>query len=160
MQTREKTVRSVLLPITTGSVLLPHSAMLDVLPEREIKPVKNTPGWVLGEVSWNNHSIPLVAMEKLFGGGVAEQPKRSRIVIVTCLTNETDYQYLAIRTTKVPRLAQLSEDLLKPKDAVGLQSNFIRFYGDLNDQTIIIPDMEKLEAHILVSNAEKIALDA
>lgn len=158
MSVRENVIRSVLLPLVDSSVLLPHSAMLDVLPERDIKQVDALPEWVLGEVNWNNYSIPLVAMDVAFGGVMVEKPRRSRIVIVTCLSKSIGYKYLAIRVTKVPRLVQFSEGALKQQDAGNLCSEYIRFYGELNHQLVIIPDMQKLEAHIEISN--KSALQA
>ena len=148
MQVREDVIRSVLLPLTDRSVLLPHSAMLDVLPERDITLVENAPEWVLGEVNWNNYSIPLVALDVAFGGEKVAKPRRSRIVIVTCLSKNIGYKYLAIRVTKAPRLVQFSEDALTQQDVGDLNSEYIRFYGELNHQLVIIPDMQKLESDI------------
>ncbi|PHS73148.1 MAG: hypothetical protein COB22_02470 [Cycloclasticus sp.] len=155
MQEHEKTIRSVLLPLTNESVLLPHSAMMEVLPERDITPVENRAKWVIGEVIWNNKPIPLVAMEMVFGAEKVEKPKRSRIVIVACLSAENDYQYIAIRTTGVPRLVQFKDETLKLMKFNGLSDEFIQFYGELNHQMVIIPDMKKLESCIVVSHVKK-----
>jgi len=148
MQAREKTIRSVLLPLTKDSVLLPHSAMMEVLPERDIKPLANMPEWVLGEVNWNNKTIPLISLETAFGVRNVEKPKRSRLVIIASLSETNDYKYLAIRTTGVPRLIQLEADVLQRADSRELNDKFIQFYGTLNHQKVIVPDMERLEASL------------
>lgn len=155
MQAHEKTIRSVLLPLTKDSVLLPHSAMMEVLPGRAIEPLENMPDWILGEVNWNNKAIPLIALETAFGIKTTEKPKRTRIVIVASLSAETGYQYLAIRTTGVPRLIQLESDVLQAADVRDLNDQFIQFYGELNHQTVTVPDMEKLEQALTSSDALK-----
>lgn len=160
MQTHEKRIRSVLLPLTKEGVLLPHSAMVELLTERDIKPLVDMPEWVLGEVNWNNEAIPLISLEAAFGFRSIEKPKRSRLVIIASLSETNNYKYLAIRTTGVPMLIQLEADVLQQVDSGELNDKYIQFYGMFNHHKVIVPDMGKLEASLqkqermpLVSNA-------
>jgi chemosensory pili system protein ChpC len=148
MQTHEKVIRSVLLPITSDTLLLPHSALVEIIPEREIRPVDNAPDWVLGEIEWSNEVLPLLSLEVAIGSEKPEVPKRSRLIVLAFLSEHSQYKYLAIRATGVPRLVQLEPDSLKLKETHGISSKFIDFYGTLNEQTVIVPNMLELEANI------------
>jgi chemotaxis signal transduction protein len=126
---------------------------MEVLPERNIEPIEGSSDWVLGEISWNNQQIPLISIEAAFADKAAKKPKRSRIVIVASISdkNKNKNKYLAIRTTGVPRLIQLGADSIEVKKSKGLNEDFIQFYGLLNHQTVIVPDMGNIEANIVVS---------
>ncbi|PCH83237.1 MAG: hypothetical protein COB89_01620 [Piscirickettsiaceae bacterium] len=148
MQTHEKMIRSVLLPLTSDTLLLPHSALVEIIPERDIRPVDNAPDWVLGEIEWNNEVLPLLSLEVAIGSEKPDMPKRSRLIVLAFLSDHSQYKYLAIRATGVPRLVQLEPDSLTLKETHGISSKFIDFYGTLNGKTVIVPNMLELEANI------------
>mgnify|MGYP003387373094 CR=1 FL=1 len=151
MQTHEQMIRSVLLPITSAALLLPHSALVEIVSERHIRPVDNAPDWMLGEIEWANEVLPLISFEVAIGLEKPEVPKKSRLVILAFLSAHSQYKYLAIRTTGMPRLVQLEPDGLKPNEAHGMNSMFIDYYGTLNGQSVIVPNILELEANIRVT---------
>jgi len=148
MLANEKKIRSILLPITSGALLLPHSALVEIISERDIRPVDNTPDWLLGEIEWANEVLPVLSFDAAISSKAASMSRRSRLIVLAFLSEHDQYKYLAIRATGVPRLAQLKPDSLKPKPMQGLNPTFIEFYGTLNEQTVIVPNMLELEANI------------
>jgi len=58
----------------------------------------------------------------------------------------------------VPKLVQLLPDALEAKDTHGIGSKFVNFYGSLNKQSIILPNMAELEANILSIKAGNLHL--
>ena len=148
MQTHDKIIRSVLLPLTSDTLLLPHSALVEIIPERDIRPVDNSPDWVLGEIEWGNEVLPLLSLEVAIGSEKSEVVKRSRLIVLAFLSEHSQYNYLAIRATGVPRLVQLKPNSLKLKETRGISPKFVDFYGILNEQTVIVPNMLELEASI------------
>lgn len=148
MQHNEKKIRSVLLPLKKDVLLLPHSALVEIIPEREISPIGNGPDWLLGEIEWSNEVLPLLSFEVALGYEEPEVAKRSRVIVLGYLSEHKKYQYLAIRATGVPRLVQLQAGSLVEKEATGFIQTFVNFYGELNQQRVIVPNMVALEAHI------------
>jgi len=152
MQTIKEMIRSVLIPLTEEALLLPHSALIEIIPERDIRPLDNSPEWLIGEIEWNNEVVPLLSMEVAMGSEKNKKSKRSRLIVLAFLTKNNRYNYLAIRATSVPKLVQLLPDAFVAKDTHGIRSKFVNFYGTLNNQTIILPNMAELEANILSIN--------
>jgi len=74
--------------------------MMEVLPERNIEPIEGSSDWVLGEISWNNQQIPLIAIEAAFADKAAEKPKRSRVVIVASISDKNKYSRFSTRNRK------------------------------------------------------------
>ena len=53
-----------------------------------------------------------------------------------------------------PKLVQLVPDALEAKESHGIGSKFVNFYGTLNNQSVILPNMAELEANILSINVD------
>lgn len=158
MQTNKEMIRSVLIPLNEDALLLPHSALIEIIPERDIRQLDGAPEWVVGEIEWNNEIMPLLSIEAATGSEKNLKPKRSRLIVLAFLTKNNRYNYLAIRATGVPKLVQLLPDALEAKDTHGIGSKFVNFYGSLNKQSIILPNMAELEANILSIKAGNLHL--
>jgi chemosensory pili system protein ChpC len=154
MQTNKEVIRSVLIPLTEDALLLPHSALIEIIPERDIRQLDGSPEWVVGEIEWNNETMPLLSIETATGSEKHQQSKRSRLIVLAFLTKNNRYNYLAIRATGVPKLVQLVPDALEAKESHGIGSKFVNFYGTLNNQSVILPNMAELEANILSINVD------
>jgi len=151
VQKQSKEIRSILLPLINGTLLLPHSSMVEMLPEREALPVKGMPSWVLGELEWSGEKIPLLALEGLFKLESNENVKRTRVIIISCLSENYKYKYLAIRATGVPTLVQLAADNFAVEENAVDKASFVQFKAQFKGQTVIVPDMQGLEKSIVSS---------
>jgi hypothetical protein len=92
--------------------------------------------------------LPMLSLDTAINSQVSSVPKRPRLIVLAFLSEHSQYKYLAIRATGVPRLALLKPDSLMPKPMQGLNPTFIDFYGMLNEQIVIVPNMLELEANI------------
>jgi len=145
VQKQSKEIRSILLPLINGTLLLPHSSMVEMLPEREAFPIDGVPSWVLGELEWSGEKIPLLALEEALHLESNESVKRTRVILISCLSENYQYKYLAIRTTGVPTLVQLGMDNFSVEQSGAEAGGFIQFKAQFKGQTVIIPDMLALE---------------
>ena len=110
MKMNKEMIRSVLIPLTEGALLLPHSALIEIMPERDIRQLDGAPEWVVGEIDWNNEIMPLLSIEAATGSEKSLKSKRSRVIVLAFLTKNNRYNYLAIRATGLPKLVQLLPD--------------------------------------------------
>jgi len=148
VQKQGEEIRCILLPLINGTLLLPHSSMVEMLPERDATPIVDSPDWILGEIEWSGEKIPLLALELLFTPGLNANSKRTRVIIISCLSDNYQYKYLAIRTTGVPTLVQLGVDNFSVEEESAQAECFIQFKAQFKDQTVIVPDMLALEKSI------------
>lgn len=160
MQSKKEILRSILLPLRQGNLLLPHSSMVEIIPERISKPLENAATWVLGLITWNNEEIPLLELETAFGIQSSIKPKRPRLVVIPSLTTQHGYKYLAIRTTGVPTMIQLTGDELLDKQDSTLNQQYVQFYGELQGRSVIVSDIVKLESELLLKGPSDITVEA
>tara|TARA_R110002074_G_scaffold145034_2_gene293405 strand:- start:27383 stop:27865 length:483 start_codon:yes stop_codon:yes gene_type:complete len=160
MQGKKEIIRSILLPLKQGSLLLPHSSMVEIIPERIIEPLESAAEWVLGLITWNNESIPLLELETAFGIQSSVKPKRPRLVVIPSLTNDHGYKYLAIRTTGVPTMIQLTGDELLENQGLAFNQKYVQFSGELQGRSVIVSDITKLEADLLLKVPHRLTEEA
>jgi len=149
VQKQSKEIRSILLPLINGTLLLPHSSMVEMLSEREAAPLDRGPSWLLGEMEWSGEKIPLLALEGLFNFEPSKSVKRTRVIVISCLSENYQYKYLAIRTIGAPTLVQLGVDNFSVEESLEEASSVIRFKAQFKGQTVIIPNMLALEESIV-----------
>jgi len=123
--------------------------MVEMLPDREAVPIAGAPIWVLGELEWSGEKIPLLALEELFQLESDISVKRRRVIIISCLSDNYPYKYLAIRTTGVPTLVQLGVDSFSVEEGGAEAGNLIQFKAGFKGQSVIVPDMLELEKSIV-----------
>lgn len=110
-------VRTLLAPISGGAVMLPSSVVAQVVDYSEARPYKGAPGWLLGEVRWNNWSLPVVSFAILAGKTSREQAGvGNRMLVVKSLSDSSVTPYFGILIEGVPRMLKIKPSgLTKPK---------------------------------------------
>ena len=65
----DKEIRSILAPLTDGYILLPNSAVGEILNFTSPEPFKQGPAWLLGEIAWRGWQVPVINYERLLKDG-------------------------------------------------------------------------------------------
>ena len=60
----DKEIRSILAPLTDGYILLPNSAVGEILNFTSPEPFKQGPAWLLGEIAWRGWQVPVINYEQ------------------------------------------------------------------------------------------------
>ena len=83
MSDDQEQIRCVLLTVNEDLLMLPNSALIEVVPVRNIINVANKPRWMLGYLDWRGNSVPLVAFETMNGvrmPSLASQDVRAAVI--------------------------------------------------------------------------------
>jgi len=51
-------IRTIMAPLTDSYVVLPNSAVAEVLAYSAPDPLKDSPLWLLGEIAWHGWQVP------------------------------------------------------------------------------------------------------
>lgn len=148
MATEAKTtIHSLLVPMWTTPLLLPDTAMAEVVgftvPESE----RNAP-WHLGDIFWRGLRLPLITLEAAMPT-VEEIGKRARIGILNSATGNEDIPFMAILINGIPRLQNVGPDDLSPAENASEMAEpprGIAGYARLSETVVALPDMKELEA--------------
>ena len=106
-------IRTILAPLTDSYVMLPNSAVGEILTFTSPEPFKQGPPWLLGEMAWRGWQVPVINYERLLDpGSVTTLTAKTRILIIKTLGESTQVNYICLVIQGLPRLKKVSESTL------------------------------------------------
>ena len=94
-----------MLTVNEDHVILPNSAIAEIVPIRNIINVANKPGWMLGYLDWRGNSVPLVSFEAL--GGVRMPSLASgevKAAVVYSISGDKDFPFMSFLVQGAPQV--------------------------------------------------------
>ncbi|MDT8319026.1 MAG: chemotaxis protein CheW [Xanthomonadales bacterium] len=137
-------VHCMFAPTDGETLLLPTSAMAEVIDFEQLAPAQNAPPWLLGQLSWENRQVPVFSFTALINGTpVGEISERSKILILKSLADASRVPYLGVLLSGLPRITNLRpEDFVETGDEKKALGVFCRILCE--GQESIIPDIDRL----------------
>ncbi len=108
----------------------------------EITVVPKMPGYMEGVINLRGKVIPVVNLRTRFSKPPTEQSSNTRIVVVN-LNNIT----VGLLVDSVSEVLRLSEDVVEPPPPImegGMDTDYIKSVGRLEDRLLILLDLEKV----------------
>ena len=113
----------------------------EIIRMRQITKVPNSPYFVAGIVNLRGKIIPIVNLRSKMGMPEKEYDKGTRIIVVEILGTTTGFVVDAV--TEVLRIpSNITE--APPKLVAGINSEFIKSVGKLDDRLLILIDLAKV----------------
>lgn len=138
-------VRSVLLPLQNGQLLLPNASVAEIAAFREADKLPNSPDWLLGMISWRWKNIPLVCFDTLIGMPPKKTGVRARIAICYALGGNPKLPLLGILTQSVPHLTRAAEELMESDPEPAELGDCIIQQVLVHGEKAWIPDLDVIE---------------
>jgi len=114
----ETEIRTIVAPLTEGYVMLPSTAVAEVLNFSSPKPLKGAPAWLLGELAWQDWQVPIISYERLINAHVNRiAASRARILIIKTLGESTLVNYIGLVIQGLPMLRKVSATTLVEQEA-------------------------------------------
>ena len=104
-------VYGVIIDLAGDTLILPNSAVLEVLGQDALHQKPSAKAWLLGEVNLDFDSIPVLSLEALWGQEIPPPARRSRIVVLKAPNRDGR---IAIMAQSYPLIVTLNEVALKP----------------------------------------------
>jgi chemosensory pili system protein ChpC len=138
----EQEVRSVLIPVSGGDLLLPNATVAEVIGMSEVVPVADAPEWLVGTTLWHGWEMPLVAYGLLSRMAEEETVQNSRIAVVKALSGPGRMPYMGFLCTGFPRLVTVS-----PANLVAIPDREVSIgvlgHAILQDREVVLPDLDR-----------------
>lgn len=150
--TTPEEVRSVLLPLHGGFLLLPNAAVSEVIGYRDPEPLDEqlaAPDWLMGQLQWRELQVPLVSFEQAIGQERGDAEYRARIAICNTLTGNTKLPFVAIQLKSAPHLVRVTEENVSLNAPTQSGQEAILSQVLVNGQEAWIPNVDYLEKTIL-----------
>lgn len=140
---------SFVIPLQKSNLVLPNSAVAEIIPYEPLRRVPDTPDWFLGFLSWRGVQVPVASFEMLTVERASfslVSVSSANLVILRTLGEEADFSYMAIVAQTLPRLVRVAPDELFATDDAADKTELVK--ARLGDDLVSIPDLDFVEAEI------------
>lgn len=144
-------VRCQLLPLLGEQLLLPSTAIAEVIRFSELEPIEGVAPWLLGRVVWRERAIAVVSFEAACDEMFPEVGRQTKIVVLNALGNNARLDFFGVVVQGMPKLVQASEaNLGLIEHETGLHP-LLHCHVMVDGEPAAIPDMDVLEEKLLAS---------
>ena len=150
----DKEIRTILAPLTDGYVMLPNSAVGEILTFTSPEPFKQGPPWLLGEIAWRGWQVPVINYERMLrdNGGTTITAK-TRVLIIKTLGESTQVNYIGLVIQGLPRLKKVSARTLVEKQIDDLPDTVFSIVT-IGDLQAVIPELGDLTRTVEIAAYE------
>jgi chemosensory pili system protein ChpC len=145
----ESDIPSLIIPISNRQVLLPTVSVAEMLPfvKPQLRQTDLAP-WFLGNVIWRGVTVPMISYELINGEQPLPIKATSQMAIVNSTGVSVALPFICFPTQGIPHLSRVSSTIIKEDKVIPLQA-FDQMNVTVNDDTVAIPDVSKLEREIV-----------
>ena len=109
----ETEIRTILAPLTNSRLLLPNSAVAEILAYTQPEPFRKAPKWLLGELAWHGWQVPIICFEQVVNKkSRSSVTPKSRILIIKTLGESTQVNYIGLLIQGLPKLKTVTAETL------------------------------------------------
>ena len=150
----DKEIRTILAPLTDGYVMLPNSAVGEIMTFTSPEPFKQGPPWLLGEIAWRGWQVPVINYERMLrdNGGTTITAK-TRVLIIKTLGESTQVNYIGLVIQGLPRLKKVSARTLVEKQIDDLPDTVFSIVT-IGDLQAVIPELGDLTRTVEIAAYE------
>lgn len=145
----ELVVRCLLMPFQGFNVLIPNTAVAEVIVYDKPRAVEQVPTWLKGFTSWRGRSVPVVSLEKMLGSAEGVPGSQARLIIFNALGEEGTVPFIAMVAQGIPRLHALKEENLHHVPGERKQETGVLARLLLDGNPVVVPDLEVLEKMLI-----------
>ena len=140
----DKEIRTIMAPLTEGYMLLPNSAVAEVLEYTAPTPFKDAPAWLLGELAWRGWQVPIISFLRLVNEDASPgTSSKARILIIKTLGESTQVYYIGLIIQGLPRLKTVTAESLVENETKKLPKALFSKVS-VDENTAIIPELGHL----------------
>ncbi len=143
MNDKVRSVRCMLLPLVSVNLVIPNSAVAEIIGYSTPTKVPDTSDWFLGVVLWRGVYIPVVSVEVMCASDGINIGPRARIGILYNPEKDSDLPYLGIHIQDIPRAYLADSAKLETGNDDGL-NQYLLSRVDEDHQARVIPDLDRI----------------
>ena len=157
MSSNAESIRCMLFPLSSISLLIPNSAVAEIIGYSTPMTLPDSSEWFPGVVLWRGVYVPVVRVDEMCALAPADISPRSRIAIIYNPEKDVDLPYLGIQIQDIPRAYLAEAAKLESGSDEGL-SPYLLSSIDEDQFARFVPDLDKIIADLkLEFTREKIS---
>jgi len=141
-------VRSQMITLEALRLVLPNTAIAEVIAYTQPELPENMPEWFLGYAPWRGYRIPIISFESMIDQPGSKPDKRSRIIVLNSISGDPDRPFYGLLATGIPRLMVIDNDNIQNAPEIGATDSLIMRQVVVDKHAAVIPDQYELEARL------------
>ena len=135
-------ITGLLLTLSDRLLLVPNTAVAELVAYRNVQPAENSPNWLLGQTAWRDLSLPLLALEAVENDTPVDLDS-ARVVIINAIGGRPKFRFFALLIKGIPRSVRIDDSLQRLSDEPlqALELDAVSIDGEVAK----IPDLAGLE---------------
>lgn len=133
----------MLLQLTSLNLLIPNSAVAEIIGYSTPRPVPDSSDWFPGVVLWRGVYVPVVVVEQMCNLTSAQVGPRARIAIVYNPEQDPDLPYFGIHMQDIPRAYLAEAESIESGNDENL-SPYLLTRVDDEQLSRAIPDLDRI----------------
>ena len=148
MKNENLVVRSQLIPLHNIRLVLPNTAIAEVISFLKPEPIEDSPAWLLGKMEWRGVYIPLISFETASTDQAPEINRRSRVIVLNALGGHSDLPFYAVVAQGIPRLMGLDMSNILDAPNPDSEQRLVLRHVVVEGHPALIPDQKALEEEL------------
>ncbi len=157
MSSDTESIRCMLLPLSSINLLIPNSAVAEVIGYFKPTALPNCSDWFPGVVVWRGVQVPVISLEQMCSLDTVIDTaiigSRSRIAIIYNPEKDAELPYLGIHIQDIPRAYLADPDMESGSDD-GL-SQYLLSSVDDDNLARVIPNLDNIIAGLKVEYTQE-----
>lgn len=146
-----ETLSCVVLPLRNkDGILLPASALVEVVDSRKLNVVVDLQEGVIGKMQWKNTAIPFISYEAAAGLIQASFNSETKAVVIRVAVDHIDLKYMAVAASGAPKFIELTPRHIKdvPIGDDHIENSLAESRVQVDGQLLWVPDIQAVALHI------------
>jgi len=106
-------IRSVLLPMMHTRLLVPNSAVAEIIAYATPNKIIQEPPWCIGVFDWRGQQVPLISYEAIQGEKIPRVSRRARIAVCNAISGIPGLQFFGLVCAHIPHLVRVHKDNIR-----------------------------------------------
>ena len=133
----------MLLPLSSINLLIPNSAVAEIIGYSTPRALPDSSEWFPGVVMWRGVFVPVVSLEEMCSLDPAMVGPRSRVAIIYNPEKDSELPYLGIHIQDIPRAYLAEIEKVESGSDDGL-SQYLLSTVDEEQLARVIPNMDSI----------------
>ncbi len=140
-------VRCMLLPLGSINLLVPNSAVAEIVGYSSPRPLAGSSAWFPGVVLWRGVYVPVVKVEEMCAIDTAPASTRSRFAMLYNPNKDDDLPYLGVHIHDIPRAYLAEVENMESGSDDGLSQHLLSRV-DEDQHSHFIPNLDTIIADL------------
>lgn len=140
-------IRSMILSIRDKDILLPNTAVAEIIPYTKTDDIEESSKWLMGLLDWRGKKVPIVSLESLNNDHEPWVERKSRVAVLNMIEPGEEYPFMGVVLQKFPKLSRVSANDVE--DFTTLSGDIFTYEGSLRGQKVFLINIEAMQDLVL-----------